>query len=66
MRFFIVVTVLSFSGCVSVGYHNRTLREMRDENYKETMRLAIDVRDDRMTIYEMIRRLKDRRFTRGE
>lgn len=55
---------LSLSSCIGRGYYTRKIKETRDLTYEETMTWAQEVRDGQMTIYEMIRALKDRRFTR--
>lgn len=55
----LLLTALACSGCVSLGYHQRTVKEARDAERQRAVLLAEQVRGKRMTANEMIRFLEE-------
>lgn len=60
LAFLIILLSAILNGCVSIGYHQKKVAEVKQEERTKATLLAEQVRDKRMTIKDMLKLLNYR------
>lgn len=59
LAFIVLVIVAFLNGCVSLGYHQRKVAEVKQDERAKAILLAEQVRDKRLLVRDMITILRD-------